>query len=211
MKTRFDLQLFANLDEVIAANAQAFEGSDVKAQFGTIASKLSELGYDVLLNNKTKQEFVPIPRLHEAIAQREQFKSQVGEANVQLEAMKKAAGDNQGLKDQLQSIMDQNTKLLGDIERVRVDSEIMVAAKEALNPKDILAFMDKAAITIAKDGSIKGIDAEIARIKKEKPYLFTTAAPGGKGNKGGADNGNDKQGGVDGGMNNAIRRAAGRA
>jgi molybdopterin converting factor small subunit len=208
MKTKFNLQLFANLDEVIAANAQAFEGSDVKTQFSTIASKLSELGYDVLLNNKKQQEFVPIPRLHEAIAQREQFKTQVGEANTQLEAMKKAAGDNQALKDQLQSIMDQNTKLLGDIEQARIDAEIMVAAKDALNPKDVLVFMDKSAIKVSSKGEVIGVEAEIARIKKDKPYLFNAAPT--KGSKGGADNGNDKQGSLEGGMNNAIRRAAGR-
>lgn len=206
------LQLFANIDDVIAANAQAFEGSNIKEQFSTIASKLGELGYDVLLNDKKKAEFVPSSRLSEVVSQRDQFKSKVEELNATLLKMQKDAGDNQQLKDQLQALMDQNNALLKEIETTRINAEIMIAAKDAINPKDILAFIDMNNIKVNAKGEVLGVEAEIARLKAEKPYLFisTEGEDKDKKKKGGIDTSGGKGEQLKGGMNAIIRKAAGR-
>lgn len=205
------LQLFAGIDDVIAANAQAFEGSNVKEQFSTIATKLGELGYDVLLNDKKKAEFVPSSRLSEVVSQRDQFKGKVEELNATLLKMQKDAGDNQQLKDQLQGLMDQNNALLKEIEQTRINAEIMIAAKDAINAKDILAFIDMNNIKVNAKGEVLGVEAEIARLKTEKPYLFNTAAGGDdKKKKGGVDTSGGKGEQNKSGMNAMIRKAAGR-
>lgn len=207
------LQLFANIDDVIASNAQAFEGSNVKEQFSAIASKLGELGYDVLLNDKKKAEFVPSSRLSEVVSQRDQFKGKVEELNATLLKMQKDAGDNQQLKDQLQGLMDQNNALLKEIETTRINAEIMIAAKDAINPKDILAFIDMNNIKVNAKGEVLGVEAEIARLKTEKPYMFAAGAAGddGKKKKGGTDPNGGKGEKQIGGMNAMIRKAAGRS
>ena len=206
------LQLFAGIDDVIAANAQAFEGLDVQEQFSTIQTKLSELGYDVLLNNKKQAEFVPTSRLSEVVGQRDQFKSKVEELNGTLLKMQKDAGDNQQLKDQLQGLMDQNDALIKEIEQTRINAEFMIAAKDAINAKDLLAFVDMNNIKVNAKGEILGIEGEIARLKADKPYMFTseTGGDGKKNIKGGTDPSGGKGEKVTGGMNAMIRKAAGR-
>ncbi|MCX7924138.1 MAG: phage scaffolding protein [Clostridia bacterium] len=205
-----NLQLFANLDEIITANTQAFEGSNVKDSFSAIQTKLGELGFDVLINDKKKAEFIPSTRLSEVVSQRDGFKTQVETLNTQLEALKKGAGDNEALKGEYQKLIDQNNNLLKEIETTKINTEIMLAAKDAINAKDLLVFIDMNNIKVNAKGEILGVEAEIERVKKEKPYLFTDPK-GGKGGKGGSDTGGDKgDKSHGGGMNAMIRRAAGR-
>jgi hypothetical protein len=118
--------------------------------------------------------------------------------------LKKNAGDNESLKAEYQKMIDQNASLLKDIESTKVNTEIMLAAKDAINAKDILAFINMDNIKVTGKGDIVGVDAEIARLKTEKPYLFGGAEK----KKGGTDNKDDTNKPA-GGMNNIIRRAAG--
>jgi hypothetical protein len=205
----FNLQLFANIDEILTANAKAFEGTDVKGQFSAINTKLNELGYDVLINHKEKAEFIPSSRLSEVVGQRDQFKGKVEELNIQLGTLLKEAGDNKELAGKYQDLIAKNNTLLKDLEQTRVNSEIMLAAKDAVNAKDLLLFINYDNIKVNSKGEVMGVEGEITRIKQEKPYLFQTAGDGKK-NKGGVDNNGGGDSTKLGGMNAAIRRAAGR-
>jgi len=98
---------------------------------------------------------------------------------------------------------------LKELERTKISTEIMLAAKDAINAKDLLVFVDMNNIKTNAKGEVLGVEAEIARIKAEKPYLF--ANPGDdKKKKGGGDPNGDKSKDVTGGMNAMIRRASGR-
>lgn len=205
---RINLQLFAALDDVIAANKAAFEGSNIKDNFAAISTKLNELGYDMLINNKKSAEFVPSSRLSDVVGQRDQFKNQADQLAIDLQKMKDAAKGNEALQNQIQGLMDTNNKLLKDLEQSKVHNEIIAAAKDAVNAKDLIVFVNMDAIKINSKGEVLGVEAEIQRLKTEKPYLFQTAGTGKK--KAGLDN-TDKdgdKGSLD--MNVAIRRAAGR-
>ena len=83
----------------------------------------------------------------------------------------------------------------------------MAHAKDAINAKDILAFIDRNSIKVSPKGDIIGVESEIARLKEQKPYLFGTN----QSNKGGMQHNDDKQKGnsSSGGMNALLRRAAG--
>lgn len=204
---KINLQMFANIDEIVEQHAKELEGLNVKDNFSTLAGKFGELGYDILINNKKSAEFVPSSRLSEVVGQRDGFKSKLDAQNVELENLKKSAGDNQAFKDQVQSLIDKNTTLLKDLETTKVNTEIMLAAKDAVNPKDLLAFINMDSIKMNAKGEILGVDAEVERLKKEKPYLFTAS---GIQRRGGTDpnSGTDNNKPV--GMNAMIRRAAGR-
>jgi molybdopterin converting factor small subunit len=211
LSSKMNLQLFANLDEIITANAQAFEGSNVKDNYAAITTKLGELGYDVLINNKKSAEFVPSSRLSEVVGQRDQFKTKVEELNTQLTTLQKNAGDNAALKAEYQKLIDQNNSLLQDLEQTKINTEIMLAAKDAINAKDLLVFINKDSIKVNSKGEVLGVEAEINRLKTEKPYLFNTTGSNNRGGKGGTDNGGGAGGGSNlGGMNAMIRKAAGR-
>ena len=180
------------------------EGTD--QTFANLSTKLNELGYDVLLNARDKAEFIPSGRLNEVVAQREQFKNKVEELNGQLESMKVAAQGNAGLQKQLQEQIDANNKLLSEVEVTKTNAEILLAAKDANNPHDVLAFINKDAIKVDKrNGNVTGIKEEIERIRKEKPYLFAKVN-----NSGGFDGGGSGSGSESFNMNAMIRRAAGK-
>jgi regulator of replication initiation timing len=202
----------ANFEEILSANEKAFEGAgDVKGSFSTLSTKLNELGYDVLINHKEKAEFIPANRLNEVVSQRDTFKTQVQDLNKQLQAMQKGAEGNAALQTELQKLMDQNNDLLKNLESTKVNTEIMLAAKDAINAKDLLAFINFDNIKVNAKGEVLGVDSEIARLKTEKPYLFgTTDNKGGKGNRGGMDNKGGKDDNSTVGMNAMIRRAAGK-
>lgn len=205
-RKRIELQMFADLNDILEGNAEAFEGIDLEQSFNPIATKLSELGYEVLINEKQKAEFIPASRLGEVVGQRDAFKAKVEELNTTLADLQDKAGDNQQLKDDYQKLIDQNNLLLEDLETTKLETEILLSAKDAANPKDLLLFIDKENIKKNAKGEYMGIEAEIERIRTEKPYLFQTNK---QGNKGGIDSSNQKANPETINMNSMIRRKMG--
>lgn len=211
-KELLDLQFFASMDEVITAHADAFgEGDTTKDSFASVSEKLKGLGYDVLINHREKAEFVPATRLSEVVSQRETFKQQAEQAIIELNKLKNQSGISPEAQNQINSLISQNEGLLSQLQEANIHLEIMSSAADAINPKDIIPFIDMSKLKKDKDGNvISGIKEEVDRVRTEKPYLFSKQQNNG-GSKGGFDGGDGGQGGsgsqkVD--MNAAIRRAA---
>jgi len=197
----------AKIEDIMEQHADALKDSPVnKDSFSSIQTKLNELGYDVLLNHKEKAEFVPSSRLGEIASQRDTFKTQVDGLNSELESMKKSAGGNQELQAQLQAMIDKNNASSVELEKAKIQAEFATLAKDAINTKDLLLFVDFSNVKINSKGEVIGVDAEIARLQKDKPYLFNGQAN--QNNRGGTD-GSGTGGGTKASMNSMIRRAAG--
>ena len=204
-------QFFASLDDVINANTDAFgEGDTTRNNFTAISDKLKGLGYDVLINHRESAEYVPSTRLSEVVAQRETFKQQAEQAIVELNKLKGQQGISEEAQNQINTLISQNEGLLTQLREASVQLEIMSIATDAINPKDILPFIDMTKVKTDKDGHVtSGAKEEIDRLRSEKPYLFTKKEQ--SGSKGGFDGSNgggsgDGSGKTD--MNAAIRRAA---
>lgn len=210
MKNRvnaINIQMFANFEDIVVEHKDAFGDTNLGESFTQLSTKLSELGYDVLINNRKQAEFVPAGRLHEVSGQRDQFKTQVEALNAQLEQMKTAAQGNASLQAELQELMDKNTQLLKDLEAEKINTNLILEASDAIDPKDVLKFVDYTKITVdKKTGEVKGVSEEIARLRQEKQYLFGSKPA----KRGGSDPGSDKGEQNQVGMNAMIRRAAGR-
>lgn len=206
-----NLQLFASMDDVITANTDAFgEGDTTKESFTAISDKLKGLGYDVLINHRDKAEFVPASRLSEVVAQRETFKTQAEQAIVELNKLKNQQGISEEAQNQINTLIGQNETLLNQLQEANVQLEIMSTAADAINPKDVLPFIDMTKIKKDKDGNVvSGVKEEVDRVRTEKPYLFNKKQS--SDSKGGFDgsNGGASAGGTQkADMNAAIRRAA---
>ena len=198
--------MFANFDDVLSQHGQAFEGTNAKDQFTALSTKLGELGYDMLLNNKKDAEFVPASRLNDVVGQRDTFKGQVETLNADLQKMKDDAKGNETLQGQIQTLMDTNNNLLKDLEKTKINAELMVHAKDAIDAKDVLAFVDFNNIKVNAKGEVLGVEGEIARIKQAKPYLFGSSSRKAGIDSAGGAGGDERKGS----MNAMIRRAAGR-
>lgn len=208
-KTRLNIQVLAEFGDILTEHADAFAGdATIGETFTGLSTKLKDLGYDVLLNKREAAEFVPAHRLSETVAQREQYKAQVEAANVELTKLKGQSGMSSEAQEQLSNLIATNENLLQELESAKVQMEVMSLATDAINPRDILGFIDKNKIKLDKKGNIlSGAKEEVDRIRSEKPYLFAGKQQP-KNAKGGAD-GAGAQGSTDKlDMNKAIRRAA---
>lgn len=210
-KQKLNLQFFASMDDVITAHADAFgEGDTTKDNFTSVSDKLKELGYDVLINHRESAEFVPSSRLSEVVAQRETFKAQAEQAIIELNKLKNQQGISPEAQTQINTLIEQNEGLLEQLQEANVQLEIMSGAADAINPKDVLPFVDMTKIKKDKNGNVVGgVKEEIDRIRTEKPYLFNKKQQ--EGSKGGYDGSNGNGSGANGqktDMNAAIRRAA---
>lgn len=200
-----NLQLFADPKAVFEGNADKFE-EGFTDQFSKISEKMNELGFEVLLNNKSEAEFIPSDRFKSVAAQRDTFKTTIDNLNAQLTELSGAKGTSDELKVKYDEMIAQNNKLITEIETTKIDTEILLEARDAVDPKDVLLFINRDKISIDKNGNFKGVKEEIERLKTEKPHLFgSKAVP-----KGGADRspGQDENKVV--GMNAMIRKATGR-
>lgn len=211
-KQKLNLQFFATMDDVMAAHTDAFgEGDTTKDSFTAVSDKLKGLGYDVLINHREKAEFVPASRLSDVVAQRETFKTQAEQAIIELNKLKNQQGISEEAQKQINDLIGQNETLLNQLQEANVQLEIMSGAADAINPKDVLPFVDMTKIKRDKAGNVVGgVKEEIDRIRAEKPYLFNKQKA--EGSKGGFDGTGNGNGGGTGGqktdMNAAIRRAA---
>ena len=208
---KMDLQFFASMDDVITNHADAFgEGDTTKDSFTAVSDKLKELGYDVLINQRDKAEFVPASRLNEVVSQRETFKTQAEQAIVELNKLKNQQGISEEAQTQINTLIGQNEALLNQLQEANVQLEIMSTAADAINPKDVLPFIDMTKIKKDKDGNVVGgVKEEVDRVRTEQPYLFNKQKQ--EGSKGGFDGtgpngGPGTEGKTD--MNSMIRRAA---
>lgn len=204
-------QFFASFDDVTTAHADAFgEGDNTRESFEAVSNKLKDLGYDVLINHREKAEFVPSSRLNDVVAQRETFRQQAEQAIVELNKLKSQSGIGEEGQKQINALIGQNEQLLSQLKETNIQIEIMAGATDAINPKDVIPFIDMSKVKTDKDGHVvSGVKEELDRLRTEKPYLFTKQKS--ETSKGGFDgSGSDGNGaaGQKTDMNAAIRRAA---
>jgi hypothetical protein len=61
--------------------------------------------------------------------------------------------------------------------RIRYELELMAQKAGAIDTKDLIKLADISAVNIDDTGAVIGADKLIENIKKEKPYLFSSAQP----------------------------------
>lgn len=152
---------------------------DLKELFGEeIATKISDItkekGLSFIVDNKEKPEFIPKDRFNEVIGSKNELKSQVSELTNQLENLKKSAKGNEELTKAIEELQNRNVEWEGKYKRSMLENAIKLKAlqEKAKDASDLMKFMDLNALEITEDGSIKGIDEQMSKLKESKGYLF---------------------------------------
>ncbi|EIW20719.1 MULTISPECIES: phage scaffolding protein [Pelosinus] len=177
----------ADFKDIQTKHADAFKDiTGVDTVIDGVTAKLKELGYSLIVDNTKEPEYVPKSRLNEVITQRNTYKTDNETYLQQLETLKKEAKGNEVLTAQIQALQDEVTGWQGKHKDATLASEIKLAAMKlkANDPGDVLAFVDKTKLELNTDGTIKGLDEQLAALQTSKPYLFAVpgAAPGMGGN-----------------------------
>lgn len=140
-----------------------------------LATKIAEQSAEEL------KDYIPKSRFDEVNEAKKNAESLVKERDKQLEDVKKASGDNEELKKQIEQLQEDNKaakqKYDADIKKMQIDNAVTSALKDA-GAKNVTALMallkdiDKA--ELAEDGTVKGLAEQIQELQKSESYLFNT-------------------------------------
>lgn len=123
--------------------------------------------------------YVPYDRFKEIVDEKNKFKSDLKERDVQFETLKNSKGDIEAMKKQIEDLQKDN-KVKGEayaneIRTLKINNAIETAlsnakAKNIKAVKALLKNMDKA--ELLEDGTIKGLNDQIKALQKSDSYLF---------------------------------------
>lgn len=146
--------------------------------------KLMEWGLTEEQANKVMEglngSFVTKARFNEVNEENKTLKAQVSERDGQIDTLKKSAGDNTELQNQITALQEANKQKdkdhANEIKALKIGNAVDLAlstakAKNHIAVKALLAdFLTKA--ELADDGTVKGLDDEIGKLVKGEDTAF---------------------------------------
>lgn len=129
---------------------------------------------DVILD-KWHEEVEPLKKeLSSAQAQRDEYKSELDEANSAIANLEKSTKENEQVQNEIAEYKKQIEELSEARRADKIASEIEKAVIKARgrNLKTIKPLLDMDKIELDKDGAITGLDEQLKLIAKTDSYLF---------------------------------------
>ena len=130
--------------------------------------------------------YVPKSRFNEVNEEKKTLQSTIAERDKQLVELKKSAGDNEELKNQIKSLQDANKAARQEADEkmkdLRLSTAIQIAvAADAQDVGIVSGLFDKSKLILSDDGKVTGLDEQLTALKQDKPFLFKNSKPKGKG------------------------------
>lgn len=106
--------------------------------------------------------------------------NEIKERDNQITQLQEQSGDNEELNKQLEAYKQANADYEQKLKEVQLNNAIKVHfAKDANDPDDVLAFINKENLELQEDGKVKGLEDAGKALKEAKPYLFSENKPTG--------------------------------
>ncbi len=111
------------------------------------------------------------------------LESQLAERDKQLEDLKKASGDSEALKRQIEELQKANKTAKEEHDKAISDLKFgyaLDAALAAAKVRDSLAVkahLKQDDLKLSEDGKITGLDSQLEKLKTENDYLFESDKP----------------------------------
>lgn len=128
-------------------------------------------------SKKELESYVPKTRFDEVNKSKKDLEETVKERDTQLNDLKSKAGDNEGLKKQIEDLQADNQKKDTEYQEKLKDLQISNAIKLAIADKaqdaDLVAgLFDKSKLILGDDGKVTGLDEQLKTLKEGKAFLF---------------------------------------
>ena len=126
-------------------------------------------------------DFVTKARFNEINESKKSLTDQLAERDKQLTTLKKSAGDNEGLKKEIEALQATNKQQKAEFEAqakaLKIDTAVKLAIADSAQDADIVAgLIDKAKLILGEDGKVTGLTEQVEALKKDKAFLFKGAS-----------------------------------
>ena len=138
------------------------------------------------INKELPKHFIPKDKYNEAAEAKKKLEADIQERDKQLEELKKAAGSNEELKKQIETLQEANQKASDEWQnkfaQMQLDFAIekALAAAKAKNPKAVKALLDMEKVKLDGD-KLLGLDDQLKELQKSDAYLFGESGKVGSG------------------------------
>lgn len=116
---------------------------------------------------------VPRSRLNDKNTEIKDLKEELTNRDEQIETLEKSVKQDSELQNELEQLKQTNADWQTKYQESQLNNAIKLGvAKDANDPNDILAFINKDGLEVQEDGEVKGLDDALSNLRESKPYLF---------------------------------------
>ena len=139
------------------------------------------------------KDYIPISKFNEVNEAKKEAEAQLKERDNQLVQLQKAVKGNEELTKQINDLQEANTKAQQDYEtrvleiQKSYELEKILSSSGARNTSALKGMLDLGKCTF-KEGKYSGLEEQIAQIKKDNDWLFTSTVPQSAGSSHHSDN-----------------------
>lgn len=134
-----------------------------------------------------KTNFVPVSQFNEMKEGKKALDAQIAERDKQLKDLQAKAGDNEELKQQIQSLQDANKeaekKYKAELRQIALDNAIdkALTSAHARNNKAVRALLDMDGVDLDEDGKLIGVAKQLKKLAEDEgtKFLFEAEDPAG--------------------------------
>ncbi len=128
-------------------------------------------------SKKELEGYIPKSRFDEINNAKKEAEKQVKERDTQLESLKKASGDNEALKAEIQKLQDENKakdeKYQAELKDMQLSGAIKLALAGKVHDESMVAALfDKSKLILSEDGKVTGLEEQLKGIQESKSFLF---------------------------------------
>ena len=138
------------------------------------------------INKELPKYFIPKDKYNEVAEAKKKLETDIAERDKQLEQLKAAAGSNEELKKQIETLQAENKKASEEWQAKMAEMQLGFALERALtaakakNPKAVKALLDLEKVKL--DGEkLLGLDDQLKELQKSDAYLFGESGKVGSG------------------------------
>lgn len=143
--------------------------------YNTLSEDIKIKYKDIDLVDSSK--YVEKTEFDEVKQAKKQLEIDVKDRDTQLETLKKSAGDNATLKQQIEQLQNDNKKkdeeYQAELKDLKLTNAIKLAITDSAQDIDLVTgLIDKSKLILSEDGKVTGLDEQVTGLKESKSFLF---------------------------------------